>query len=81
MQFIRYLDNEQVWDNLSICYFNRQKRDDAMGFLIRRLVDTPDHASGRAHGGKCHKSLSAIGSRYAHQISDFFKNVEVAPAT
>jgi outer membrane protein OmpA-like peptidoglycan-associated protein len=45
MAFIREVLDKTRLEQIFDLYFNRQKRDEAMGFLIRRLVDTPDHAS------------------------------------
>ena len=73
MQFIRLILDKDKLEQIFKLYFNGQKRDEAMGFLIRRLVDTPGHASYVARMEKFHEVDLPLVREYARQVLTFQK--------
>jgi hypothetical protein len=65
MQFIRLILDKDKLEQIFNLYFNGQKRDEAMGFLTRRLVDTPGHASYVARMEKFHEVDLPLAREYA----------------
>lgn len=73
MQFILAILSKDKLDQIFDTYFNSQKRDTAMGALIRRLVDTPDHASYVPRLEKFHDVDLPLVRLYARQVLTFHK--------
>ena len=66
--FIRAVLDKTRLEQIFELYFNRGKRDEAMGFLIRRLVDTPDHASYERRLESFHDVDKPLVRRYAQHV-------------
>ena len=73
MQFILAILDKDKLDQIFHTYFNAQKRDTAMGVLMRRLVDTPDHASYVPRLEKFHDVDLPLVRSYARQVLTFHK--------
>jgi outer membrane protein OmpA-like peptidoglycan-associated protein len=68
MKFIRHILAKKELEQIFDLYFNRQKRDEAMGALVRRMVDTPDHASYVPRLETFHEFDRPLVRRYAQYV-------------